>query len=94
MRSRWERVQNAPIPIGQPVAAYAGREYGAIVYGRGALFFEALKNEMGAGAFDAFMKDYTVTFSWEIATTEGIKSLAEKHCGCDLTALFEQWVYP
>jgi len=93
LQSRWERVQNAPIPIGQPVAAYAGREYGAIVYGRGALFFEALKNEMGAGAFDAFMKDYTVTFSWDNATAEGLRSLAEKHCGCDLTLLFEEWVY-
>lgn len=94
LRSRWERVQNAPIPIGQPVAFYQGREYGAIVYGRGALFFEVLKNEMGAEVFNAFLKDYTVTFSWNNATTEGLKSLAEKHCNCDLTALFEEWVYP
>ncbi|HSQ39305.1 MAG TPA: M1 family metallopeptidase [Anaerolineales bacterium] len=94
LQSRWERVQNAPIPIGQPVAAYVGREYGAIVYGRGAFFFEALKNEMGAEAFDAFLKDYTTTFSWENASTEGLKSLAEEHCGCDLTPLFEEWIYP
>jgi hypothetical protein len=94
LQSRWERVQNAPIPIGQPVAAYPGREYGAIVYGRGAFFFEALKNEMGADAFDAFLKDYTAIFSWENASTEGLKSLAEEHCGCNLTPLFEEWVYP
>ncbi|MFZ5857821.1 MAG: M1 family metallopeptidase [Chloroflexota bacterium] len=90
---RWARVENAPIPIGQPVAAYAGREYSAIVYGRGAFFFEALKNRMGAEAFDAFIKDYTVTFSWENASAEGLKLLAEKHCNCDLTPLFEEWVY-
>lgn len=91
--ARWARVENAPIPIGQPVAAYAGREYGAIVYGRGAFFFEALKNKMSMDAFDAFLKDYTSTFSWENATTEGLKSLAERHCNCDLTPLFEEWVY-
>ncbi len=91
--ARWARVANTPIPIGQPVSTYAGREYGAIVYGRGAFFFEALQNEMGASAFDAFLKDYATTFAWENATTEGLKSLAEKHCACDLTALFEEWVY-
>ncbi|RJP52055.1 MAG: M1 family peptidase [Anaerolineaceae bacterium] len=90
---RWARVENAPIPIGQPVAAYEGREYGAIVYGRGAFFFEALKNKMGAPAFDAFLRDYAVTFAWENASTEELKLLAEKHCNCDLTPLFEEWVY-
>ena len=94
LQSRWERVENAMIPIGQPVAAYAGREYGAIVYGRGAFFFEALKNEMGAEAFDAFLLDYTATFSWNNVTTGELKFLAQKHCGCDLTSLFEEWVYP
>jgi aminopeptidase N len=94
LRSRWERVENAPIPIGQPVAAYDEREYGAIVYGRGAFFFEALKNEMGTENFDAFLKDYTTAFAWDNATTGGLKSLAETHCGCALTSLFEEWVYP
>lgn len=94
LRSRWERVENAAIPIGQPVAAYQGREYGAIVYGRGALFFEALKDEMGAETFNTFLMDYTASFAWKIATAEGLKSLAEKHCKCNLTPLFEEWVYP
>jgi hypothetical protein len=93
LRARWERVDNALIPIGQPVAAYSGSEYGAIVYGRGALFFDALKNEMGAESFDAFLKDYVETFSWNVATTEDLKALAEKHCACDLTSLFDEWVY-
>jgi hypothetical protein len=40
------------------------------------------------------MRDYTVTYSWGIATPDGLKSLAEKHCACDLTPLFEEWVNP
>jgi aminopeptidase N len=90
---RWERVKNAPIPVGLPVSDYSGLEYGAIVYGRGALFFDALRQKMGTEAFGAFMKDYVATFSWQIATTEGLKFLAEKHCNCDLSALFEEWIY-
>lgn len=93
LRLRWERVEGAPIPVGMPVAKYSGLEYGAIVYGRGALFIDALREEMGAEAFDAFMKDYVASFSWQIATTDGLKAMAEKSCNCDLSALFDTWIY-
>ncbi|NJC95093.1 MAG: M1 family metallopeptidase [Anaerolineae bacterium] len=94
LESRWSRVSNADIPIGMPVASYQGGEYGAIVYGRGPLFFVALKNEMGTEAFDVFLKEYTESLSWKIATPEYLQSLAEQKCACDLDALFNEWVYP
>ena len=94
LEGRWARVENANIPIGLPVAGYNGSEYGAIVYGRGPLFFVALKDEMGADTFDAFIKDYTETNAWGIATPEGMQTLAEKHCACELDAIFAEWVYP
>jgi len=94
LERRWGSVGFAKIPIGLPVAAYEGGAYGAIVYGRGPLFFEALKKEMGATVFDEFIKDYTETVSWGIATPEIIQSLAEKHCACDLQQIFDEWVYP
>lgn len=94
LRGRWSRVGNAPIPIGLPVSDYSGAEYSAIVYGRGPLFFDALHDEIGEEAFDAFIRDYTETYSWDIATSEGIQSLAEEHCACDLDALFAEWVHP
>jgi aminopeptidase N len=94
LEGRWARVENAGIPIGLPVAGYNGSEYGAIVYGRGPLFFVALKNEMGAEIFDAFIKDYTETNAWGIATPEGLQSLAEKYCACELDVIFAEWVYP
>ncbi len=94
LTGRWDRVEDQDKPIGLPVAGYSDREYGAIVYGRGPLFFEALKAEMGAQAFETFMKEYVKTYSWEIATPEGMQALAEAECGCDLDALFEEWVYP
>lgn len=91
---RWNQVDHADIPIGKPVAAYTEQEYGAIVYGRGPLFLMALRDKMGTGAFDEFMKDYTAQLSWGIATPQFMQSLAEKHCGCDLNPLFKQWVSP
>ena len=94
LEARWEGVGRAEIPIGLPVAEYSGQEYGAIVYGRGALFFVALREKMGTETFDAFLKEYTETLSWGIATPQFLQSLAEKHCTCELDELFNQWVYP
>jgi len=91
---RWARVDNQPIPIGMSVAAYEGAAYSAIIYGRGAFFFEALRNEMGKKNFDAFLKDYATRNAWGIGTGENMKALAEEYCSCDLTALYDEWVNP
>jgi aminopeptidase N len=91
--SRWERVDRADIPIGMPAGAYVDNEYGAIVYGRGPLFVAALAKEMGQEEFDEFLRDYYESHKWGIGTGDAFKQLAEHHCQCDLTALFEEWVY-
>ncbi|HUE99951.1 MAG TPA: M1 family metallopeptidase [Anaerolineales bacterium] len=93
LEGRWESVERADIPIGLPVAEYSGQEYGAIVYGRGPLFFVALRQELGTETFDAFIREYTETLSWSIATPEILQSLAEQHCACALDDLFNEWVY-
>ncbi len=93
LRGRWERVEMAEIPIGLPVNRYEGSEYSAIVYGRGAFFFDELRAKMGQKNFDSFMLDYTKKHSWGIASAESLKSLAEKHCQCDLNRLYKDWVY-
>lgn len=94
LEGRWAQVGRAEIPIGLPVADYTGGEYSAIVYGRGPLFFVALKQNMGTDKFDAFLRDYTESLSWGIATPESLYSMAEKHCGCELDVIFNRWVFP
>ncbi len=90
---RWESIGGLKIPIGLPVADYTDQEYSAIVYGRGALFFSALRDALGTESFDAFMRDYTLSYAWQISTPEGMQDLAEKHCKCNLQPLFDEWVY-
>ena len=92
--SRWDGLDRAEIPIGLPVRDYEAGAYGAIVYGRGPLFVEALAEEMGQDTFDAFLRDYYQSRAWDIGTGEAFRQLAEQHCQCDLSALFEEWVYP
>jgi len=88
---RWERVAKEPIPIGKPATDYSPTEYGAIIYGRGALFFEALAEEMGQQMFENFLREYVDTYRWGIAEPHDLKELAEGSCGCDLSQVFSDW---
>jgi hypothetical protein len=94
LRLRWQQASDPDRPIGLPVAAYDERDYSAIVYGRGPLFVDALARTLGEEAFAAFLQDYSRTFAWDTVTTADFQRLAEGHCGCDLTPLFAEWVYP
>jgi hypothetical protein len=90
---RWDRVEMAEIPIGLPVRAYENGQYGAIVYGRGAIFFDELADQMGQDKFDEFLTGYFAANKWDVATTDLLRQSAEGACQCDLTGLFEDWVY-
>ncbi|HCB01133.1 MAG TPA: hypothetical protein DEP19_02010, partial [Anaerolineae bacterium] len=94
LKGRWAYVGEEEIPVGLPVSEYTGVEYSGIVYGRGALFFMELEAVMGTDAFNAFMKSYVTNNAWGISTTEILRAEAEGQCGCGLTELFEEWVYP
>jgi hypothetical protein len=91
--SRWERVDRRPMPIGLSAASYTPTEYGAILYGRGPLFVEALAQRLGQPTFDRFLRDDYQSQRWGIATTGTFRALAEAHCHCDLAPLFAEWVY-
>ncbi len=90
---RWARVDHADRPIGLPVEDYAGREYGAIVYGRGPLFLNALRDRIGSDVMTELLRRYYEENRWGIATPERFRALAEEVSGQDLTDLFTEWVY-
>jgi hypothetical protein len=90
---RWYRVGGSTIPIGKAAGEYSENEYGPIVYGRGPLFFAALEKQMGEEQFNKFLYDYAEKYRWGISTGVEFKAMAEETCGCDLTPLFEEWVY-
>jgi len=94
MQYTWDMLDDEEIPIGLPVSGYTSDGYVAIVYGRGPFFFLALRQQIGQPAFDSLMHDYATTYAWNIATADSFKQLAEQHCNCDLTPLFDEWVNP
>jgi hypothetical protein len=90
---RWGRTDFAEIPIGLPADAYNGLEYSAIVYGRGPIFLNELAGIMGQETFDGFLQDYAERYRWQIAYGEDFLELAEEHCECDLSGLFNTQVF-
>lgn len=94
LRERWARVNSAKTPIGLPTGDYTAKEYGAIVYGRGPLFFLALADRIGEEKLAELLRRYYADETWKIATPEAFRQLTEEVAGADLGDLFEGWVGP
>ncbi len=91
---RWARVDRIEKPIGLPVSAYPEGEYSGVVYGRGPLFFVALRERLGAERMAEFLRRYYAEQAWDIATPAEFEALAETIAGAPLDDLFAAWVYP
>jgi aminopeptidase N len=94
LKRRWERVSFVEKPVGLPVGDYQGKEYGAIVYGRAALFFLALRDQIGEEKLAELLRRYHSDFAWRVASSQEFQALVETVSGQDLDALFKKWVYP
>jgi len=92
-RTQWKSLPDEEdMPIGLPVAAYTPKAYSAIVYGKGPLFFQALRERMGDEAFFRFLRRYVAENRYDIATPERLKAIAEEEAGQSLGNLFQDWV--
>ena len=91
----WLRSHPDPsLPIGLGVGEYADQgEYALFVYVKGALFFDALRRELGDSAFTEFLHRYYQTFRYRVADGAAFQDVAQDTCGCDLTSLFDLWVW-
>ena len=78
-------------PIGLPVRDYK-ENYETLVYGKGALFFAALRDELGPPVFQRLLQTYVTRWRWRIATPADFRALAEEVAGRDLGTLFGKWI--
>jgi hypothetical protein len=82
------------LPIGLGVGDYPGpSDYAAIVYGKGALFFDALRQQLGDETFFKFLHNYYNRYRYGFADSNGFEATAEETCACDLKPLFDEWVF-
>jgi hypothetical protein len=77
--------------VNQPSAAFSW-EYEVIVYGKAALFFDALHQELGDETFKAVLRAYATRYRWRIATPDDFLDVAESVSGRDLHSLYNYWI--
>ncbi len=80
--------------LDQPTAHWNGdgMGYGAIVYGKGPLFFHVLRQTLGDDAFFKTMQTYLQTYKYGLATPERFIAVAEQVSGEDLSGLYNRWL--
>ncbi len=79
--------------IGQPVTAFLNQEnaYSVVVYDRGALFFEELRQQLGDEKFYAALQAYYNVNRFKLANPESLLMAFETACACDLDAVYTEW---
>lgn len=76
-----------------PVAAYSGREYGAIVYGKAALFFDAVRQQVGDDKSNAWLQIYFNTHRYGIAAeADMLKAIETQLDAKTVEELMQQWI--
>ena len=96
---RWQAVvdrlvrRDEDAPLNQPVMAFANAtQYEGIVYGKGALFFSAIRRSLGDRAFKQFLQNYLTNNQYKIVTPQDL--LAELRLVNPQVAdvLYAQWI--
>jgi aminopeptidase N len=67
--------------------------YGAIVYTKGALFFKALRQEIGDQAFFQALHDYYQSRYFLIGHANDLLAAFEKAYGGELDGFYQKWLY-
>lgn len=88
------RAEGAQAAITSPVYAFTGNnDYTPIVYYGGALFYHALRERIGDGAFFTSLQKYYQDFKYKIATTEKLLAFFEEVSSQKLDDLYQEWLF-
>jgi aminopeptidase N len=80
------------MPVGLPVAAYSEDLYGAVVYGKGPLFFHEMRRLVGDATFQEILETYSDQYRYGIAYPQDLLAVAEQVSGTELDSLYERWI--
>lgn len=69
------------------------RVYGTVVYTKGALFFDALRDEIGDEAFFGALQNYYQKYKYQIAEAEDLLAEFEASAGQELDDLYQEWLF-
>ncbi len=83
-------------PANLPTSAYANNmQYGAVIYGKGALFYDALRDLVGEAAFYGALRDYYANWNDRIADDRTLRSIMIAKAPAkrgQIEALYARWI--
>jgi hypothetical protein len=87
--------EDAPVASSLAYFQQSGRygSYGPVVYAKGALFFQALRQEIGDPAFFSALQSYYQAHWFGIARALDLLNAFEQAAGRSLDELYLQWLY-
>ncbi|GBD08938.1 Aminopeptidase N [Candidatus Thermoflexus japonica] len=87
------RLMEGNLPLNEPAERYSELDYAAIVYGKGAWMYEALRREMGEERFFAFLRRYLQRHRWGWATGDSWRETLSEVWGRERAeAFYRRWV--
>ncbi len=79
--------------VGQPTGAFDRRAYGPLVYGKGPLFFQAVRDAVGDARFNRWLRAYFNRYRYGIATGEDLLRMADQTgIGPAARRAYQQWI--
>jgi hypothetical protein len=92
-RRQYRSVRDAgrDAPLAAPLTELRGR-YVAIVYAKAALFFEALRLQLGDEMFHSVLHAYYAEHRYSDVVGSDLLDTAQRVCTCDLEPLYRDWV--
>ncbi|HLF29151.1 MAG TPA: M1 family metallopeptidase [Anaerolineae bacterium] len=95
LRDRYRRVLavHADWRADLPVTRYSGRQYSSLVYGKAALFFDALYQQLGDEKFNTFLRTYFEARRYGIAHADDLLTAAATQLDRTvIDGLLRQWI--
>ena len=79
-------------PVAGPVSDFSETMYGAVVYGKGPLFFEALRDSIGDPLFFAGLRQYANAYRYGVASPEDLLASFGQANKQDIAYLYQTWI--
>lgn len=78
--------------VNQPTSAFDANNYEIMAYAKAALFFDALRREVGDETYYRLLREYLARYRWSEARPSDFLVVAQEVSGRDLGELYWQWI--
>jgi aminopeptidase N len=79
-------------PVDQPASAMNPENYELLAYAKAALFFNALREQLGEETYFKVLRAYVESYRWQIVTPQHFFGLVQAVSGDNLNPLAEEWL--